>query len=210
MKSLVTFFLIMLSLTTLADATRDGNWVGLFQKRTLTDESSLWTEVQFRYNLDAGSMGQTLVRFGGLKKLNNHHEVGLLMGYIQTELLKEYRPTLQHGYQFEKIGNLLLSTRTRLELRKLEDNPEESLRLRPMLRGQFPLTEKVAGVVWNELFINLTQKEWTGRRTLERNRAFAGVRVPHQSLNFEVGYLNQFIPRKSDVTEHILVLYLFY
>ena len=209
MKNLF-FSLVLVSLSAYGDNTRDGSWFGLFQKRSITPETSLWTEVQLRYNHDTGSMGQTLFRFGGLRKLNGLHEVGLIMGYIQTDLLKEYRPTLQHGYQFNRIGDLALSTRTRLELRKLEDNPEESIRFRPMIRGQYSINETLHLVAWNELFINFTEEQWTGNRTIERNRFFTGLRLPYMDMNFEIGYLNQFIPRQKDVTEHIFILYFFY
>ena len=60
-------------------------------------------------------------------------------------------------------------------------------------------------------FLNITNESWTGNRTFERNRAFIGTRSKLNELSYEIGYMNQYVPRKELSTmEHILTLYLFF
>lgn len=212
MKTILFLLLsLILSISHAAtENTRDATWIGFFSKKEVSSGHYLWTEAQFRYLLDSSGMQQTLYRVGGLKKLNDQHEVGLIYGYIQTGLMKEHRPTLQHTQQYGEIGDAKFSARSRFEFRMLEDSPDDALRFRYMLRLQKPINGGKSLVVWDEPFINLTKDDWTGNRTIERNRFFVGARLPVGELNAEVGYLNQFVPRQKDITEHILTLYLFY
>lgn len=193
-----------------SDNTRNGTWLGLFHKKPLPQEYTLWTEAQFRYLLDSTGMQQTLYRLGALKKLDERHEIGLIYGFVQTGVLKEHRPTLQHVQQYGELASMKFSGRSRMELRMLEDSPDDSLRFRYQLRGQKTLNPELDLVVWDEPFINLTKDDWTGERTMERNRFFLGTRIPVWGMHAEIGYLNQFVPRRKDITEHILTLYLFY
>lgn len=187
-----------------------GMWLGTFGKKSLTESSSFWSEVQLRYNSDNGTMRQTLFRGGWLQKVSDSHEFGLLFGYIQTGLQKEYRPTLQHIYQSKVFSETNWSLRSRLELRDLENNSETSIRYRLMMRVQRPVSSDWSFVIWDEPFINITEEEWTGSRVFERNRFFVGFRFPYKSLTLETGYLNQYVPRKTDTSEHLLVVYINY
>ena len=211
MKFLFILLTLMCSLSTaIADNTREGFWFGTLGKKPLDEQYSLWTEAQFRYNLDLGSMSQTLFRTGILRKLSEHHEVGAIIGFIQTGLLKEYRPTLQHIYQSPKMGDLALGFRSRLEYRKLEDDFEESWRYRLQVRAQVPLSPTLNFILWDEPFLNLSRETWTGDRSFERNRFFIGAGLPVWGIRIETGYLNQFVPRKQDITEHLWVVYVNY
>jgi hypothetical protein len=209
-NTLVAFIFIFSIFSGWANDNRDAAWLGLFHKKVLPQNYFLWTEAQLRYLLDSTGMQQTLYRFGALKKINEQHEVGLLYAYVDTEIKKEHRPTLQHGQRIGTIGSMLFSGRTRLEARFREDETDDSARFRYLLRGQQNIWEQVDLVVWNEAFINLTDDEWTGNRTYERNRFFIGARIPYFDINWEIGYMNQFIPRRNDVMEHIITAYLFY
>jgi len=184
-------------------------WLGLLGKKTLTQDYSLWSEAQLRYDLEVGGMQQTLFRFGPLKQINENHEIGLLMAFVQTGLIKEYRPTLQHMQQLSGRRNIKLSSRSRLEARFLEDSSDDSMRFRYLLRGQMSLNSSLSLILWDEAFINLTNDDWTGNRTVERNRLFVGFRIPITEMSIEIGYLNQHIYRRSDLIEHALVFYLF-
>ena len=101
--------------------------------------------------------------------------------------------------------------RQRLELRDLENEDANSVRYRLLLNVARPLSEKYKAIIWNEAFLNVSNEEWSGARRFERNRAFAGVNVKFDQYSFDVGYMNQFIPRENpDVMEHILTWYIFY
>jgi len=185
-------------------------WLGMFGKKELTEKNFLFTEAQLRYDLNTPSMQQSIIRFGGLYQINTHHELGLLAAYVQTGLVKEYRPTLQYSY-FSDTKSFPFSLRNRLETRFLEDQEEVSLRYRLSARVQKNLNDSLSLVLWNEPFINLTREDWTGNRTFERNRFFIGPRFRLGEINLEIGYLNQFIPRKDKNTfEHIVASYFFF
>lgn len=208
-----TFFaIIILSFNALADeCSKASTWLGFMSKKSLKESSSLWTEVQLRYDNNQTTMQQTLFRFGYLYSLDSKHEAGLILGYIQTGLQKEYRPTLQHIYAISQSNETALNVRSRLEARQVEDNPDFSMRYRANFRWQQTLSEKYSFVFWEEPFINLTDDDWTGNRTFERNRAFIGTRIHLTGTNLELGYMNQYIPRSNQsITEHILTAYLFY
>jgi hypothetical protein len=207
---LVIFFVFPLALVASVDH-KEGAWLGLLHKKSLTADNFLWVEAQLRYDFSTPTMQQTLYRFGGLRKLNENHEVGLLYAFVQTGLRKEHRPTLQHSQKLSFWKDLQLSSRTRLESRFLEKSDEDSWRLRYLIKVQKTLKEKLALVVWEEPFLNLTQDSWTGNRTFERNRFFLGLRQPLLDMNMEWGYLNQYIPRhQSSASEHIFSVFLFY
>lgn len=207
------FILIFLSVASLAYAeTNNENriWFGLFGKKNITSHYDLWAETQLRHDETNQTMNQTLNRFGVLRSLNSNHEVGFLFAFVQTGLTKEYRPTLQYVYRrsWETGG---VSIRNRLEGRDLEDVEANSLRFRTQLRYSHSLSPIIDFVFWEEPFVNLTRETWTGDRFLERNRVFLGTRVKWLQLNLELGYMNQYVPRETkDLSEHVLVTYLFF
>jgi hypothetical protein len=191
-------------------------WLGLVAKKKITEHYNLWAETQLRYDETHQTMNQTLNRFGLLRSLNEHHEVGLLFAFIQTGLMKEYRPALHYLYQNNGIINSF-SIRNRLEGREIEDSKTisgsgaDSLRFRSQIRWAHTLSPVYDIVLWDEPFLNLTHEKWTGNRLIERNRLFLGTRIKSEHIHFEVGYMNQYIPR-NDVSmhEHALVFYIFF
>jgi hypothetical protein len=186
-------------------------WVGVFTKKNLDQDYSVWQEAQFRYAFNEGSMQQTLLRFGLLKKIDEHHEMGAIMGFVQTGLTKEYRPTFQHVYSTSNSSDMFYSVRSRLEFRDIENDDALSLRYRLLLSARYALTPTLSPMLWNEAFVNSTRESWTGDRFYERNRLFLGLRIDRPTHRWEVGYMNQYIPRQNvDTIEHILMLYLFF
>ena len=204
------FSLIALSVHA-KDRSYSRNWLGVFGKKNIAQDVSFWEEVQFRYDLNEGQMQQTLVRFGLLKNVTPKQEIGALMGFIQTGITKEYRPTFQHMYNTSIEDELHFNLRSRLEFRDVEDVEANSIRYRLLASARKKISSRLSPLIWDELFVNLTNEDWTGDRTFERNRFFAGIRVDESYGRWEVGYLNQFVPRKNqDTLEHVLVLYFFY
>lgn len=180
----------------------DRTWLGLFNKKVVSKNYSIWTEAQARMDNDKFTNQQLLLRAGVLKSLNENSEIGLIYGHIQTDDLREHRPTLQYNYTFS--SSLLL--RNRIEYRKLENNDAVSGRYRAMIRYQ-----NGSLVIWEEPFLTFTNEDWTGNRIFERNRFFVGSSLKLAETKLEIGYMNQFTPRSGTSTiEHILTLYLFY
>jgi len=193
-----------------ADKDEMRSWLGVFSRKENNEKSLVsHQELQLRYNLENGSNQQMLARFGILKPMDKSNELGFLFGYIETGEIKEYRPTLQHIYS-QTSNESRLSFRSRLEWRDWENEQSNSLRYRLQLQLNYILTSQTSLIFWDEPFINVTTNKMSGHQLLERNRAFVGFKYPVSGFNFEVGYLNQFIPRKSDLTEHIAVLYLYF
>lgn len=191
-------------------------WLGLFAKKKITENYDLWAETQLRHDESHQTMNQTLNRFGLLRSINKHHEIGLLFAFVQTGLMKEYRPAIQYLYKNNGPVNSF-SIRNRLEGRDIEDSKSiagsdaDSLRFRSQIRWAYTLSPVYDLVFWDEPFLNLTHEKWTGNRFIERNRVFLGTRVKSENISFEIGYMNQYIPRNTvSMSEHALVLYFFF
>ena len=212
MKYLLLGFLVIFSQNeTFADSREEQRtWLGLLIRKKITSDYDLWAETQLRHDESNQTMNQTLNRFGVLKNLNEHHEVGFLFTYVQSATAKEYRPTLQ--YVYKNNGELnSFSMRNRLEGRDIENNDANSMRFRSQIRLAHVLNSQYDLVVWDEPFMNLTHEQWAGNRFIERNRAFLGTRVKFENISLEVGYMNQYIPRETrNVSEHILTTYFFF
>jgi hypothetical protein len=208
----MAFILLIFSMNSMASLdNQNKTWLGIFAKKKLQHyDYSFWQELQYRYDHEEGGMEQILTRFGLLKNLSDSHELGVMIAYIQTGNTREYRPTLQHVYNTASDQHKFLF-RSRLEWRDQEENPANSIRYRLMNSYRYQWNPTYSVLIWDEPFINLTQEKWTGNRTLERNRLFLGVRIDQSDERFEIGYMNQYVPRKDqDISEHILVGYFFF
>ena len=204
------FLIILLTLLKLsvsfATHNRAASWFGTFAQKDITDNFLIWAETQFRYNLELGKNQQILYRPGILHKINEHHQLGYLFAYIQSDSLKEHRFALQHIQKYGNFFNADFSARSRLEARFIEDNSDDAARFRYLLRA-----EGSCWVTWEEIFLNLTDDNWTGNRVVDRNRFFLGLKHFVSDIRVEYGYLNQYIPRATnDVMEHIFTVYLFF
>lgn len=214
MKNFIKIFILIvccnIPLRAKAADDRPGFWLGTFGRKTISEDISFWSEVQLRYNQEATTMAQTLFRGGILYNWNSDHEFGLLMAYVQSDLQKEYRPTLQHVFKQFNSGEFPILLRSRVEFRDLESLGDNSVRFRIMLRTEKKLSSDLSLVFWDEPFLNLTREQWTGNRSLDRNRAFFGLKRVYTNMSVEAGYLNQYVPRAIDVSEHLFVVYLNY
>jgi hypothetical protein len=144
-----------------------------------------------------------------LKPIFDTQERGLVLGYSETGALIEYRPTLHHFYTY-KMHTSIFSLRSRLEWRDWQNRSENSVRTRFQFSFVTPISSEISVTFWDEPFINLTRDKMSGERTFERNRAFIGIRKFLLGHQVELGYLNQFVPRKNDQTDHIAVVYLYF
>lgn len=207
MKTILISLLLTLSATALASQKETpGAWFGLFHRKDVNEKYSLWGDYQLRYTGEKGGMQQTLFRFGPIWKFSKNQELGLLYGFVEFGV-KEYRTTLHHAL----FVSPKLTLRSRLEYRNLEDNDDDSLRFRYLIRYLTPFKGDTSLLVWEEPFLNLTSDAWTGERTFDRNRAFIGFRFPAFGTAIEAGYMNQYIPRRSrDTMEHLALVYVYY
>lgn len=211
---LLVFFLLFVSITIVHAKTdnQDGFWFGTFAKKKLYKDFDYWIEAQPRYNLSHGEMAQILYRTGLLHSLWQKTSLGYLYGYIQGGNNKEHRLTLQTTTRYQAQKTFKLSHRTRLEGRFFEDNENDSVRFRFLIRADQVDFKDYGLIVWNEFFWDLTDEDASKGEVVERNRFFIGFKkLLLENSRLEIGYMNQFVPRESqDISEHILTLYLFF
>lgn len=108
---------------------------------------------------------------------------------------RENRLFQQATWDVGKIGLLEIQSRSRLEERWRSDGDGMSLRVRQMMRFEYPLapsTRRVAALGSVEAFVGLKSAEWGGVTGFDQVRTFLGVEIPLQGTStIEAGYLNQ-------------------
>ena len=111
----------------------------------------------------------------------------------------------------KKVGQRKLFSRSRLEQRFVETGSDTGWRFRQFVKADRPLYEgsPVSLVAWDEVFIDLNETDFGQQGSFSQNRAFLGIGRKFSgpsSPQLEVGYLNQFLRRRSagDRFNHIL------
>ncbi len=213
-KSLILLTLFQFSIfKTYAANSEPGAWLGTFADTSISKVFSVWAETQMRWGFYDGGVTQLLYRVGLIQNnLGDKHRLGYLYGYVRTEDLKENRFTLQHTMNYENFLDLSFSHRLRLEARYFGGYTGAYPRFRYLLRAEQPSTNNFNLVIWDEIFINLNNKELTGGQVIDQNRFCIGLKHGILGNNrYEFGYLNQYFPRKSlDFMQQVLVFYYFF
>jgi len=196
-------------------------WLGTFGSGQLTDSTTFNIETQVRYGQDTRNrsgfvsrVNQILYRTGFITQFTENSRIGALYGYIQSTNLKEHRYTFQHQLNYGVFNGYSLSHRIRVEGRFLENQREDSIRYRYLLRfqndGGLGVGSNFTFFLLNEIFINSNKRSWNGDKRFERNRLFIGFTRKLKDVRIEIGYLNQLVPRKTRNTiEHIAVFNFF-
>ena len=212
MKKILMICCMLLALNCFAmENSRDG-WFGFFNKSTINEKFSWWTETQLRHDLDINKMQQALIRTGLLYKISSDLEAGFLYAYITSDTAKEHRFSLQNTMKYGVFANAVFSHRMRLEYRSRERVKNLPERFRYLLRAQQEINRKIKRVIWDEVFLNLRKDPQIRNDIFAINRLFIGGRYAlSSSFSIEAGYLNQYINRPvSKLMEHVAVLYLFF
>lgn len=105
-----------------------------------------------------------------------------------------------------------LQSRTRLEQRWRSDGDDMQLRLRQMLRFEYPVAKKLAPMVSVEGFFALNKPDWRARDGFDQVRTFVGAEVGLKGRStIEVGYLNQTIDQSGRAVQmnHVASVTLF-
>ena len=138
-----------------------------------------------------------------------------------SEGYPENRPTVTEHRIWQQVQTRLAGTpnkavlvsRTRLEERFVENQPDDGVRLRQMLRGQYWIGEGGWSLVGqSEVFIGLNSTSWGQQSGVDQWRNFIGVGVPlSKRFTLEAGYLNQWLVRPgADIDNNIISVSLFY
>ena len=135
--------------------------------------------------------------------------VSLYGGYLHVVLPRtaqqdrnEERLFTQLSWTIGKIGRGTLSSRTRLEHRRLSTGGDTGWRVRDMVRYVHPIGDgrRVRALAWAEPFVNLNTTDWGQRRGFDQLRSFGGLEVPLADRStLEVGYMNQRVNEPAGV-----------
>lgn len=188
-----------------------GAWFGTMTHQKMGASSALWAETQARYGVGSEGLTQILYRVGWLYQVTEKMGLGFLYAFIQGGGNKEHRWTFQHTQGYGSLWQWGWAHRFRVEGRFFEDNPNNGLRFRYLLRSQSQWNLSFQGVVWNEVFFNGIRHNPEEVLFFDRNRFFVGLRNRFYDVHVEWGYLNQYVHRSSSQRmEHLLVAYLFF
>lgn len=161
--------------------------------------AAYFVEVQPRVGNDVSSLQQVLFRgaigaplssratlYGGYSHILNSRE--------NAPGSNEERLFAQFSWTVGQIVKGTLSSRTRLEHRRVSNGRETGWRLREMVRYVHPVAKGRAprALIWAEPFVAFNDTDWGARKGFDQLRSFAGVEIslPGKST-LEAGYMNQ-------------------
>ncbi len=118
----------------------------------------------------------------------------------------EYRIWEQAVWTHCFIKNQFIS-RTRLEERRSLSFNDWAIRLRERLYSNFPLTNNMALVIYDELFLNGNNANWIITKRFDQNRAYIGLEQQlAKNIYFSAGYLNQYLSTPNPQSNQVFVL----
>lgn len=194
-------------------------WTLLVAQGPIKDRLLVQGEIQPRLSNGASRLGQFQISPALGYRLNKRTAV--YVGYMFVHTDPVGRPAFDENriyqhlvVQLGKVGDVALTSRTRIEARTVVGAEDLGWRFRQQLRAQIPLGEAPGPlvVVWSEAFYNLNDADWGPREGFDRWRNFVGVAVPlTRELTLEPGYLNQAVFRPgADRFDHIASVTMFY
>jgi hypothetical protein len=198
-----------------AETIEDGRiWLNLTMQGDLPAGKWRWyAELQPRLREEGRDLDAVIVRPAVYYKLSDASSIWAGYGYIPSYpdsggMRYENRLWQQFLHTFAPWNGVQLSSRTRLEERRMEDADDTGYRLRQMVRATHPISSypKLAAVVWDEVFYNLNDTDWGAREAFDQNRAFVGLSYAvSETSKVEAGYLNQYVNgAASDRMNHVL------
>ncbi len=180
----------------------------------LTPEVRVTVEQIGRWGDRADGISQT--EYGGLLGWKVSKAVELGLGYRRVGLFSAAGPSVHENRLRQQIvlthGHLL--GRFRVDERFNPGGDQVGIRIRPLLRRNFPLRGgKLAFFASHESFVLPNSTRWGQRSGYERMRNMLGVTIPliARKALLDIGYLNQYRFGRSGVRpqmEHALSLQL--
>ncbi|MCP1469695.1 hypothetical protein J3E64_001377 [Sphingobium sp. OAS761] len=190
-------------------------WIQAIAQGDVDGPVVYFAEIQSRFGADANGLDQMLLRAGLGIRLNG--AITLYQGYAHVRTsqpsvgeTREHRSFQQLNWSLARFGGSRLSSRTRLEQRRVEGRDGTGWRMREMLRLAVPLSDGgVAALGYAEAFFALNETGWGARKGFDRVRSFAGLELPLSGRStMEAGYLNQYGRQRAraDDMDHVLLL----
>ena len=106
----------------------------------------------------------------------------------------EERLFTQVSWSLGMLAGGTLSSRTRLEHRRLSNGSDTGWRVREMLRYTHPLGDPktIRALAWEEVFVAFDDTDWGQHSGFDQARTFVGLEVPLPGRStMDIGYLNQ-------------------
>jgi len=216
-RSVVLAFLVFGSVgggVSHAETEHDGQlWFPLYNRFHLPGNFLGWVEVNPRFGDNVSEIDQLLLRPALGYKLSESFSIWQGYAWVtnyEPGFRDEHRLYQQLSYR-HAFTHLKISSRTRLEERFIRNARGTALRVREMVRGDFPidLNKQWGVVVYDEVFINLNTLLGGPESGFDQNRFFVGMNHRfNDSLSVDFGYQNQSINRRrgSDAMNHIILI----
>lgn len=181
-----------------------GLWTPVYIKLPVAEKIITQLEINPRIQENITHINQLLVRpsigYQLTKNLSIWQGYAWVTNYIPN-FVNENRIWQQILYERE-IGRFILSSRSRLEERFIENIHGTPVRFRNMFRAQYPLDKNKhwAFVIYDEPFINIGTHFQGPQSGIDQNRFFVGLNKKiSQYTNIEGGYLMQYLNRTSPI-----------
>jgi hypothetical protein len=171
---------------------------GLINVWARVDKLRFFGEVQPRVSLTGAKFDRLLLRPAIGWQLTP--ETSLWIGYGWTPTFgpfrDEHRPFQQLLVE-HKFGVFSFVNRTRFEQRFIGGTNFPSFRLRHMVRGvlRFGPSSPWGLAAYEELFVNFNSVSSGPEGGFDQNRFFLGLNLKVDAMQFELGYMNNFVAR---------------
>ncbi len=197
-------------------------WLGLFAHGPLHQDLWLWVDVQPRF-FEPFEPTALLLRSGLSWRVVAN--VFLTAGYAWTPswrqapeprswssltFVDEHRVWEQALFVLtDEASGIAGQVRVRVEQRfRTSGGDDVGVRLRVLLRAQIPLVRDRTWsfVVWDELFVPLSDADWGQRVGFDQNRLFLGLawQAIATTLRLELGAMHQWIVREARDTGNVI------
>jgi hypothetical protein len=132
-----------------------------------------------------------------------------LSSYAGENVINEHRIWEQLLVN-NRYKRLTIINRARVEQRLFENLPNAGVRLRHMLKLNYPISKRIYATAQDELFVNANSVENGPQAGIDQNRIFAGIGIkPHRRARTEIGYQYQYVNRSdqfNDQANHAIVI----
>jgi hypothetical protein len=182
-----------------------------------------WLDLQPRFADRADGLGEALIRPGVGFSLSDRATAWAGYAWIRKKRKgqghsEEHRIWQQFSWR-TTVASFTLTSRTRFEQRFLDTGDDVGWRFREFVKGTRPIafSDRLFLSVYDEIFVDMNGTDWGQEKGISQNRFFAGLGwdfgnpLLGSRLRTEVGYLNQFVAKRTSADEvnHILSINLF-
>lgn len=188
-------------------------WTPIMLDRTVYKRVHGYLEVIPRIGDNVSGLNQLLLRPALEYKVKDNFSLFAgylwLSNYTDAGVQNEHR-IWQQVLMNKSFKRCLLINRTRIEERLFEPLAGTGVRLRHLVKVNYPLHKRIYATAQDELFVNLNSVQGGPQAGIDQNRFFAGLGIKAmKKARVEVGYQYQYINRSDqfdDQANHAIVI----